>query len=375
MNKQQCTYCVMDTTDPDIQFDSHGQCNHCTHFLNRLTDRIYKPGISDQVLHKTIRRIKKSGKNKEYDCILGISGGIDSCYAAYILKQLGVRTLLVHMDNGWNSEEAINNIKQVADKLGFDYQSYVLDWNEFRDLQLAFLKASVVEAETPTDIAILGALHQVAAEYRVKYIISGGNLATEGILPKMWHYNAKDTKYLYAINAQFGTQKLKSFPIFGVAQEVYYKLVKGIRMVYILNQVDFSKQAAMTLLEQQLNWKYYGGKHYESRFTAFIQSYYLPKKFNLDYRKATYSAQICAGSMTREQALQELVQPPYQPDKVKADMEYVSKKLQLSVEQLQQIIDLPPKTYRDYPHDEQWLQFLYRFYRKLLGKKSLFYWT
>lgn len=368
---QQCSRCVMDTSDPEITFDDLGHCNHCTQFLNNTSKRSYQGDKSEKQLRLIVEKIKKDGKGKEYDCVLGISGGIDSCYTAYVLKNLGIRTLLVHMDNGWNAKEAVNNIKHVANKLGFDYKSYVLDWEEFRDLQLAFLKASVVEAETPTDIAILGALHRTAAEFNVKYIISGGNFATEGILPHLWHYNAKDTTFLNAIQKQFGTKKLRKFPSFGALDEIYYKFFKGIKMVYLLNYVPFQKKEAMTILEKELSWTYYGGKHYESMFTGFIQSYYLVKKFDLDYRKATLSTQICTGEVSRDEALKQLQSPPYNMEKVVKEIEYISKKLNITTEELNEIINLQGKTYRDYPNNEKMLNLLYSTYKKWFGKNEL----
>lgn len=368
---QQCNRCVMDTSDPEIEFDGQGNCNHCTYFYSKLAGRVYQGTVSDEKVIEIVNKIKTSGKGNEYDCLLGISGGIDSCYAAYILKKHGLRTLLVHMDNGWNAEEAVQNIKHIANKLGFDYQSYVLDWEEFRDLQLSFLKASVVEAETPTDIAIPGALHELAAKYNIKYIISGGNFATEGILPHMWHYNAKDTTFLNAIQSKFGSRKIKKIPMFGYLKEAYYKFIKGIRYVYILNYVNYNKPDAMKLLEQELNWKYYGGKHYESIFTGFIHSYYLPKKFNLDYRKATLSTQICDGKITREEAIEELKTLPYDMDKVKTHIDYISKKLKISVDEFKAIIDAPPKTYRDYPNNEKMLNFFYNIYKKFFQKAHI----
>jgi len=360
----------MDTSDPEITFDEKGHCNHCNYYYSKLTNRTYKGAESDRELEKTIAAIKKSGKGKEYDCVVGISGGIDSCYVAYLLKKFDVRALLVHMDNGWDAEEAVKNIKYIAEKLGFDYESFVLDWDEFKDLQLSFLKASVVEAETPTDIAIPGALHKIASYYGVKYIISGGNFSTEGILPHLWHYNAKDTTYLKAIQNKFGTKKLKNFPSFGYLKEIYYKFVRGIRTVYILNYVDYKKDDAMALLKQELNWKYYGGKHYESKFTGFIQSYYLFKKFDLDYRKATLSSQICAGALSREEALKELEQLPYNMEKTNIEIEYISKKLGVDIAEFKSIIDAPAKTYRDYPNDEKKLEFIYKTYRKLFYKNN-----
>lgn len=362
----------MDTSDPEITFDDIGYCNHCIAFLDNTIKRSYIGVNSDQELERITAKIKRSGKNNEYDCVLGISGGIDSAYVAYILKKLGLRVLLVHLDNGWNSEMAVKNIKSVAEKSGFDYESFVLDWEEFRDLQLAFLEASVIEAETPTDIAIPGSLHQVAAKYNIKYIVSGGNLATEGILPAMWHYDAKDTKFLEAIHQQFGKRKLKSFPTFGYWKEIYYKFVKGIKIVYVLNHLPFSKEEAMKLLEKEFDWKKYGGKHHESKFTAFVQSYLLPVKFNLDYRRATLSTQICTLEVTREQALEELAHLPYNPDTIQYDIEYICKKLNITPAHFEAILKAPPKTYRDYPNNEKKLKFIYRIYKKFFARKNNF---
>ena len=315
--------------------------------------------------------MKQSGQGKAYDCVIGLSGGIDSCYAAYIAKQKGLRILAVHLDNGWNSEEAVLNIKNVAKKLEIDYESYVLDWEEFKDLQLAFLKASVPEAETPTDIAIPAATHKIAAKYGIKYVISGGNFATEGILPKSWHYNAKDLTYLKGIQNKFGNKKLSKFPTFGYMDEMYYKLVKGINMIYLLNYVPYNKEKAMSLLEKELDWKYYGGKHYESKYTGFIQSYYLNKKFNIDYRKATFATQICAGAMTRNEALKILKTIPFKDEKIRFEKEYIAKKLDIALNDLDKIINSPAKWYWDYPNDEKKLGFIYNLYRKLFKKEKL----
>ena len=359
----------MDTSDPEITFDTKGYCNHCTNYFENTAKDSYLGVESDKILKKIIEKIKRTGRNKEYDCLLGISGGIDSAYVAYLLKGWGLRVLLVHLDNGWNSEMAVNNIKTVAEKSGFDYESYVLNWEEFRDLQLAFLKASVIEAETPTDIAIPGALHQMAAKYGIKYIISGGNIATEGILPRSWHYDAKDTRYIKAVQQKFGSRKLTTFPTFGYWKEIYYKFVKGIRIVYVLNLTPYSKDNAMEILEKEFNWKRYGGKHHESKFTAFVQSYLLPVKFDLDYRKATLSTQICAGEVTREQALEELSHIPFNPEQIKYDIEYICKKLNIPEEYFGSILNTPPKTYRDYPNNEKRLKFIYSIYKKVFQKK------
>jgi hypothetical protein len=275
------------------------------------------------------------------------------------------------MDNGWNSEEAVLNIKNIAKTLEVDYESYVLDWEEFKDLQLAFLKASVPEADTPTDIAILASLHKVASKYGIKYIISGGNFATEGILPKCWHYNAKDLTYFNHIQKKFGTVKLRKFPTFGFQKEMYYKLVRRIKMIYLLNYVPFVKEEAMKLLKKELDWKYYGGKHYESKYTGFIQSYYLFEKFEIDYRRATLSSQICTGEVSREDALEILQTKPFNDEKVLEEKKYIAKKLGISFDEFEKIIHLPGKLYRDYPNDEKKLSFIYDTYRKLFKKDKL----
>ena len=364
---QQCVRCVMDTTDPEIRFDEKGICNHCTGFLIRRQEIKEMGKAGTEHFERIIDTIKKKGKKGKYDVLLGISGGVDSCYAAYLLKKSGVRVLLVHMDNGWNSDDANLNIRNVSKILGFDYESYVLDWEEFKDIQLAFLKASVVEAETPTDVAIQGALHKIAATNKIKFIISGGNFATEGILPKFWHYNARDTKYFNHIVKKFGSKKVKLFPNFSYLSEIYYKFIKGIRIIYLLNYISYNKTEAMKVLEKELGWKYYGGKHYESRFTKFVQSYLLPKKFDLDYRKATFSSQICAGELSREQALKELKESLYSESDIDKDKEYIAKKLSVSKEELNRIIDLPGKYYNEYPNDEKKLNFIYGVYKKFFS--------
>lgn len=361
----------MDTSDPLITFNDEGHCNLCTDFIEKRSLHNYQGEQSDLQLDRLIGQMKGAGQKKEYDCIIGMSGGIDSSYVAWLSKLRGLRVLAVHMDNGWNSEEAVLNIKNIASKLDIDYESYVLDWEEFRDIQLSFLKASVPEAETPTDVAIPAAMHKIAAKYGVKYIISGGNLATEGILPKSWHYNAKDLRYFKHITKKFGTVPVRKFPTFGFLKEFYYKMFKGIKIVYILNYVPFVKDEAMELLTKELDWRYYGGKHYESKYTGFIQSYYLYEKFGIDYRRATFSTQICTGEMTREDALKALETKPYKDEVVAQEKLYIAKKLKISVEEFERIIETAPKWYWDYPNDEKKLGRIYNMYRRLYKKEKL----
>lgn len=368
---QICTHCVMDTSDPEITFDERGWCCHCTEFLDRRAKHKYHGAASDKALDEMIDAVKRAGRRKPFDCVIGVSGGADSSYLAWLVKERGLRPLAVHMDNGWNSDKAVINIRNVTNALGIDYESYVLDWEEFKDLQLAFLKASVPEAETPTDVAIPAVLHKVAAEHGLKYILSGGNIATEGILPKSWHYDVKDLKYLRHIHTKFGQRKLKSFPTFGYKREAYYKLVRGLQIVYPLNYVPYTKEAATQLLESKFGWKPYSGKHHESSYTKFIQSYYLFEKFGIDYRRATLTTMICAGQIDRACALDQLKSMPYDPIAIEADKRYIAKKLGLTFEEFVDILNLPPKWSWDYPNDHRKLRFIYDTYRRVYGKEKL----
>lgn len=370
-NYQICNRCVMDTTDLEIKFDRDGNCNHCVELLNVRDKYKYSGKESDERLERIIEDIKRVGKNSDYDCIVGLSGGIDSSYLSYIAKEKDLRVLAVQMDNGWSSEEAVLNIKNITGKLKIDYESYVLDWEEFKDVQLAFLKASVPEAETPTDVAIPAALHHFATRYNVKYILSGGNFATEGILPKSWHYNAKDIKYFNHIQNTFGKKRLRKFPTFDYKKEMYYKLVKGIKIAYLLNYVPFAKDDAIALLQEKFDWRYYGGKHYENVYTKFIQSFYLYEKFAIDYRRATLSCEICAGQTGRAAAVEELKGKPFDPHNIEEQKRYISKKLGVSNDEFDRILNLPAKWYWDYPNDDRKLSFVYDTYRKLFKKEKL----
>nr|WP_262601865.1 N-acetyl sugar amidotransferase [Chryseobacterium sp. 6424] len=359
----------MDTTDPEIHFSEEGFCNHCSDFLTKSKE--FEMRYSRSRMANVVKAMKKAGAKSKYDCVLGISGGVDSCYTALMLKKLGIRVLLVHLDNGWNAEKAVDNIQHTADKLGFDLHICNVDRESFRDLQLAFLKASVVEAETPTDMAILGAVHKVAHQNNVKFIISGGNFESEGILPKSWHYNAKDMKYLTAIHRKFGNKKLKDFYTFGITDEIFYKFYRGIKMVYFLSYFNYDKEAAKQTLRSELGWQEYGGKHHESLYTKFIQSYLLPVKFNIDYRKATFSSLICAGKMTREEAMAVLQTPPYDKDNIDAQLDAVASKLGITRQELDVLVKAPAKNYRDYPNDDGKLNQLYRIYNTFFNKRFI----
>jgi N-acetyl sugar amidotransferase len=361
----------MDTTDPDIIFDENGYCNHCTSYLNKIKQQTYNGEASDKELLQLVNRMKKAGKNRKYDCITGVSGGVDSTYVVYLLKKLGLRVLAVHMDNGWDTEESVKNIRKIIKNIGVDYVSDVLDWEAFKVVQLAFLKASVPEVETPTDIAIPAVLHKIAAKYGIKYIISGGNYASEGILPKIWQYNAKDMKYFRTIVKRYAPKNFYKFPTFGFLTEMYYKFLKGIRIIYILNYVNYKKDETKELLKKDLDWMDYGGKHHESRITSFVQSYLMPVKFNIDYRKATFSSMICENQMERDEAVRLLKELPYNENTIESDKDYIAKKFDVSRSEFDKILDKPAKYYRDYPNEERRLEFIYNTYRKLFPKKRL----
>lgn len=368
---RQCVRCVMDTSDPEITFDHEGRCCHCSEYLRKRAKHGYRGRVSDEKFERMIDDVARTGRRSQYDCVIGVSGGADSSFLAYLAKKAGLRVLAVHMDNGWDSETAVSNINSVVSNLGIDYESYVLDWEEFKDLQLAFLRASVPEAETPTDVAIPAALHYFAAKYNVKYILSGGNLATEGILPRSWHYDVKDVRYLAYIQRRYGTRGLKNFPTFGYKKEVYYKLVKGIRTLYPLEQVPFEKENAISLLSSEFGWRDYGGKHHESRYTKFIQSYYLVEKFNIDYRRVGLSLEICNGKIGRDEAIALLTESPYDVDEVETEKAYIAKKLSISIGELERIIAAPPRWYWELPNDQVKLAFIYDTYRKIYRKEKM----
>jgi len=348
---QMCTRCIMDTSDPDIAFDEAGLCNHCRECETMMQTQTLPTEQRWKALGQIVSEIKATGQGQEYDCIIGVSGGVDSTYVAYLAKQLGLRPLAVHMDNGWNSELAVSNIEKVLKKLDIDLYTYVLDWEEFKDLQLSFLKASVSDAEIPTDHAIHAVLYQQAARRNIGYIIFGTNLATEAILPVSWTFGIQDWRYISGIHQQFGTKPLKTFPHVGYwTLNYFYRQIKRIKHVSVLDYIDYSKADAMRVLTDVLGWRPYGGKHYESIYTRFFQGYILPTKFGIDKRRAHFSTLIVSGQMTRDEALAEIKQPPYAGYMQEEDMDYVLKKLGFSEEEFQRIMALPVRAYHDYPN-------------------------
>ena len=342
-----CSRCVMDITDPDIIFDDHGICNHCHAYDSNLKKTVFDGEEGRYRLNNIVEQIKADGVGKEYDCVIGISGGVDSSFVAYQTKQLGLRPLAVHLDNGWDSGLAVKNIENILQKLGIDLHTYVIDWDEFKDLQLSFLKASTPDSEIPTDHAIFATLMKMCEELKTRHLITGINLKTESHHVNSWSQGHMDWKYIRSVHKKFGTLPLRSFPY--VTRRQYKILQRKLNMVHILNYLDYDKTEAMAVLEKELNWRYYGGKHHESIYTRFFQGYILPKKFGFDKRKMHLSSLICSGLISREQALEELSVEPYPIELQIEDRDYVIKKLGISDREFDNIMNLPLKTYWDYP--------------------------
>ncbi len=342
-----CARCLLDTTDPNIVFDENGVCNHCHDHDRLMKQKVVTGKAGEEYLQKLVDEMKRDGRGKPYDCLIGVSGGVDSTYVAYLVKKMGLRPLAVHMDNGWDSELAVKNIEETLKRLGIDLHTEVLDWEEFKSLQVAFLKSSTPDSEIPSDHAIWAVLGDLADKLKVKYIVSGFNVRTETHLPRAWSQGHFDWKYIRSVNQLFGRGRLKTFPHIGFF--TYYRRLLTHRRVDILNYIDFNKTEAMKILEQELGWRYYGGKHYESIYTRFYQGYILPTKFGYDKRRSHLSSLICSGETTRDAALKELDKPTYQPTMQEEDREYVVKKLGLTDDEFEAILNAPKKTFWDYP--------------------------
>jgi N-acetyl sugar amidotransferase len=358
----------MDGSDADIVFDAQGICNHCHRYDALLSSRVLRGAAGKAALDSIVTRIKAAGKGQDYDCIVGVSGGVDSTYVAYAVKQLGLRPLAVHLDNGWNSELAVKNIERVLSKLNIDLYTHVLDWEEFKQLQIAFLKSSTPDSEIPTDHAIQALLWRQAVKHKVRFIISGMNFTTESICVPSWSYGHSDWRYIKAINARFGKgPRLRTYPHFTFPFLLTINAVKSIRIVSLLNYIDYDKDQTMRVLQEELGWQYYGGKHYESIYTRFFQGYILPTKFGIDKRVGHLSDLINSGQITRDQALEELKKPPYPEALFRTDYEFVLKKLGMTDAEFQEIMRLPIRSYRDYPNSYALVQFMRNTVTRLRG--------
>lgn len=359
---QICTRCVMDTTDKEIEFDQQGVCNRCKEYETLIPKLLPNRTTRETELAALVELIKKEGRGKDYDCLIGVSGGVDSTYISYLVKDLGLRPLAVHLDNGWDTELAVSNIERCMKALDIDLYTHVLNWDEFKDMQLAFLKASTPDSEFPTDHAIISIMYRKASEIGVRYIISGVNLVTEGITGPKMITNAFDWKYISGIHKRFGTGKVTSnFPHMSLLNFFYYRKIKKMQFVYLLNYIDFNKGDAMKLMKEKLGWQPYTGKHHESVYTRFFQSYMLPRKHGFDKRIMHLSALIMSGQITREKALEELEMEACPPDLIKQDKIFVAKKFGITESELDRILDLPPKQNGEYPSSEKaWYMRLYR---------------
>jgi N-acetyl sugar amidotransferase len=339
---RQCSVTVMDNiADPDISFDEQGICNYVHEYRKAEESGVFKGEAGRQKLESIVSEIKQKGQGKKYDCLIGLSGGVDSTYVAWLVKQHGLRPLAVHLDNGWNSELAVKNIENIIRKLDIDLYTLVINWEEFKDIQLAYLKASVVDIEVVSDHAIFATMYKLAKEQNIGYIISGTNIVTEHIMPPSWLYHKMDFANLKDIHDKFGSVKLKTYPTFDFKKYVYYSAVLKLVPISILNYVPYNKNEVKEVIKNELGWKDYGGKHHESIFTKFYQAYILPEKFKIDKRKAHLSTLICSGQITKEQALEELKQPLYPEKDLQNDIEYVLKKFGLSRAEFGHIMGLP----------------------------------
>lgn len=356
---QRCTNCVMDTSDSAITFDEHGVCDFCNDFYQNIQppwqDKLKDPDL----LRRTAEQIKAASKGRKYDCIIGMSGGVDSSYLCYVAKELmGLNPLVYSVDTGWNLNVAVENIERIVKALDLDMYTEVVDWNEMKDLQLAFFKSQVPYQDTPQDHAIFAGLYNYAVKYGIQYVLTGANSATECIRsPVEWVY-MNDLKMIRDIHHKFGTRPLKTFPLCGMVKyRVYYPIFKGMKRVAPLDMVEYNKEKVKLFLQERFGWQPYENKHYENVFTRFYEGYYLPHKFGYDKRKCYFSNEILAGTMTREEALAELEQPPYDPQQMEEDKAYIAKKLGLTAEEFQTIIDGENKTFRDYRNSWGLIQF------------------
>ena len=352
---QICTNCVMDTSDSKIVFDEKGVCDHCNTYYKDI-EPVWNYGKGrEKELSSMADKIKASGKSKDFDCILGMSGGIDSSYLLYLAKEkLGLRPLVFHVDAGWNTQLAVNNIERLVDKLNLDLFTEVINWEEMKDLQLAYFKSGVPHIDVPQDHAFFATMYHFASKYKVNYILTGGNYSTECVRnPIEWMYYQSDSVQLKDIHKKFGQIPLADYLVTNILwHKVYLPYVKKIKVLRPLDYMQYNKQEAMDLLQNQFGWQPYPQKHFESRFTRFYESYWLPERFGYDTRRVQFSSLILTGQMSREEALNQLKLPAYDSEEIKHEFEFVANKLGISKEELQTYFNMPKKTHLDYKSQE-----------------------
>jgi N-acetyl sugar amidotransferase len=326
-----------------------GICSHCRGYDALVNNSVYLSKRKAGALEELADHIRRRGKGKRYDCVIGVSGGVDSTYVAYMAKKLDLRPLAVHLDNGWDSELAVSNVKKALSILNIDLLTHVVDWEEFRDLQLSFLKASTPDSEIPTDHAILALFYEAAVKENVSVILSGHNTATESIGSASWSQGHGDFRYIRSIQKRFGNRKIKSLPHFGPIRFFYYTAIKTIKWYQFLDYLEYDKQKVMDIIQKELGWQAFCGKHYESIYTRFYQGYILPTKFGFDKRRAHLSSLIVSGQISREQALDEMSRSDYPVSLQDEDKKYVIKKLQITEQEFEQIMNAKPMSFWDYP--------------------------
>lgn len=347
---QVCARSVMDASDPWISFDADGVSNYWHECTAKLEREVISGPAGIQHAEQLASTIKAESRGSEYDCLIGLSGGVDSSLIAYWTRQLGLNPLAIHMDNGWNTELAVSNIEKIVTKLDIDLHTEVLDWPTFRDLQRSFFLASVPNCEIPTDHAIVATLFRLARKFGIRYIISGSNVATEGIISKNAGHDNKDWAHISAIHSRFGQGgKLRNYPHLSVANFARTILVDRVKFVPLLNYLDYDWVSAKQLLNDQLGWREYPRKHGESKFTRFFQEYYLPQKFGVDKRRMHFSSLICSGQLTRAEALERLREPLYTENELSDELDFVCDKLQFSKSEFEQVLRAEPKLHSDYP--------------------------
>lgn len=353
-----CSRCIMDTSDAVIQFDVNGECDHCNNFDMNIKPNWHVDQQGYAELMKAAELIKQEGKGKDFDCIIGLSGGLDSSYTAYVAKEImGLRPLLYHVDAGWNTDQAVGNIEKLVDGLGLDLYTEVINWEEMKDLQVAFLKSGIPDQDIPQDCAFFSALYKFAHKNKIKYVLTGGNFSTECCRePNEWGaYPGIDKTFITDIHKKFGKRKLKSFPIIDVlVYKVFHHQVLGMKVFKPLNLVPYIKKEAEQLLQNKYGWLPFQHKHHESRFTRFYEDYWMPRKFGYEKRRAHFSSLIMTGQLTREQSLERIAKPELSDEFMKNEFKYVANKLDLTVDELQQIFEQPNKSYRDYKN-KLWL--------------------
>ncbi len=363
-----CSNCVMDSTDTSITFDNKGFCDHCNTYFNHTLPAWNLQKGNKNALEDLAKKIKKEGENKDFDCIIGMSGGIDSSYLTYLAsKIMKLRVLVFHVDAGWNSQIAVNNIEKIVDGLKLDLYTEVINWEEIKDLQLAFFKSGVPHIDTPQDHAFFATMYKFASKYNVKYILTGGNLSTECVRnPIEWMYYQSDSRQLKDIHKKFGERKLKEFPTTSI---YWHKFVlpylKGIKVERPLNYFNYIKKDAMKLLSEKFGWQPYPQKHFESRFTRFYESYWLPTRFGFDTRKVQYSSLILTNQLTRSEAIEKLKFKPWNEKDIKNEMSFIANKLEIDRDELNGYLKLPLKSYKDYK-SQRWIYFLGAKIMKLL---------